>query len=212
MCFSAGANFATATGTGAIGILALSRTKGPQEIPLAAIPFVFAIQQSAEGFIWLETAGQHAPITTPLANLFAAIALVVWPGYAPFAVFLVEEDRKRRLAQWALLGLAPPVSAYGLLELSAHSYNVCVVRHSLSYENGVPYPTAAMAAYVASTCLPFILSSHRALLWFGLTVVTGLIISSIFYYSAFVSVVLFRCDREYSGRHTFPASDKAKTN
>lgn len=159
MCFSAGANFATATGTGAIGILALSRTKGPQESPLAAIPFVFAIQQSAEGFI--------------------------------FAVSLVEEDRKRRLTQWALLGLALPVSAYGLLELSAHPYNVCVLRHSLSYENGVPYPTAAMAAYVASTCLPFILSSHRTLRWFGLIVVTGLIIASIFYYSAFVSVWCF---------------------
>lgn len=191
MCFSAGASFATAIGTGAIGLFTLSRAQKAREIPLAAMPLVFAVQQSAEGLVWLELAAQPAPIAILLANIFVAMALVLWPSYAPFAAALVEEDPKRRFVQWALLAIAIPVSAYGMVGLSAHPYIVCVARHSLSYSNGIPYPDAALAAYIASTCLPFMLSSHPTLRWLGLIVVAGLIVSSTLYYSAFVSVWCF---------------------
>ena len=45
MCFSASASFVTAGITGAIGIVALTRVKGPREVPLAATPLLFAFQQ-----------------------------------------------------------------------------------------------------------------------------------------------------------------------
>ena len=53
MCFSAPASFVTAGITGAIGIVALTRVGEPRELPLAAPPLLFALQQSIEGLLWL---------------------------------------------------------------------------------------------------------------------------------------------------------------
>jgi hypothetical protein len=53
MCFSAAASFVTAGVTGAIGAVALTRVNEPRELPLAATPILFALQQSIEGLLWL---------------------------------------------------------------------------------------------------------------------------------------------------------------
>jgi len=192
MCFSANASLATAIGTGAIGILALSRAQRIREFPLAAIPLIFAVQQTAEGLLWLDLAAHGpTPLVSPLANIFAAVALSLWPSYAPLSVALTEENRERRLAMWALFAIGALLSTYGLWGLAAHPYGVCIAGHSLLYSNGTSYPPIAMAAYIACTCLPFILSTHTALRWFGLIVVVGLIVSSVLYYSGFFSVWCF---------------------
>lgn len=191
MCFSASASFAAAVGPGAVGVLTLSQVQRPRELPLAAIPLVFAVQQSAEGFLWLELTTHPALSPAPLATIFAAVALALWPSYAPFAAALIEEDRRRKFVQWVLLAISVPVSLFGLYDLSAHPYGACVVGHSLSYSNGHPYPLIIMAAYIVCVCMAFIISSHAALRWFGVIIVAGLIVSSALYFEAFFSVWCF---------------------
>lgn len=55
MCFSAPVSFSA----GAV-LLGLGSAKRPRELPFAAIPLLFAIQQLSEGVIWL-TFSYEAP-------------------------------------------------------------------------------------------------------------------------------------------------------
>jgi hypothetical protein len=53
MCFSPLASFTTAALTGVIGVVAIGRVARPSELPLAAIPLFFGVQQAIEGGLWL---------------------------------------------------------------------------------------------------------------------------------------------------------------
>ncbi len=46
MCFSATASFVTVAFTGVAGLAAVTRAGPREEVPLAAVPLVFAVQQS----------------------------------------------------------------------------------------------------------------------------------------------------------------------
>lgn len=192
MCFSATASFVTAAATGAVGIATLARTRQWNEVPLAAIPLTFAVQQAVEGALWLSLGGAKLPVSQVLlANMFAIFALSLWPVYAPVAVGLVETAAWRRRAMVLLFLLGLAVAIYGAKNISDAPYAACIVGHSLSYINGRLYPDIAMAAYVAATCLPALLSSHRALWLFGLLVAGGLAVSVAFFFEAQLSVWCF---------------------
>jgi hypothetical protein len=192
MCFSAAASFATSAATLAVGIASLLRVKRGREVALAIVPLAFGAQQAAEGFLWLSLGGSQLPVSTALVtNVFAVFALVLWPVLSPIATVLVEPNRRRRLAIMALLAIGSAVAVYGLRGISAAPYTACAVGHSLSYDNGHPYLNFAMAAYIASTCLPPLLSSHRTVLTFGLLVAAGLIVSTFMYFAALFSVWCF---------------------
>ncbi|THD66260.1 DUF6629 family protein, partial [Phenylobacterium sp.] len=53
MCFSATASFTAAAVTGSLGLVAMARTRQLHDLPLAATPVLFAVQQVTEGLIWL---------------------------------------------------------------------------------------------------------------------------------------------------------------
>ena len=53
MCFSATASFSAGAVLLGLGTLALKTASRPRELPFAAIPLLFAIQQLSEGVIWL---------------------------------------------------------------------------------------------------------------------------------------------------------------
>ena len=53
MCFSATASFSAGVVLLGLGTLTLKSARGRRELPLAAIPLLFAIQQLTEGVIWL---------------------------------------------------------------------------------------------------------------------------------------------------------------
>jgi len=192
VCFSAAASFATSAATIAVGTASLLRLRRASEAPLAVIPLVFGAQQAVEGLLWLSLGTTRLPISgSVLAGVFALFALVLWPVLSPVAVGLVEPNRRRRWGMIALAGVGVAVAAYGLNAMSTAPYRACVASHSLSYSNGHPYPNIAMAAYIASTCLPPLLSSNRSLMVFGMLVAASLIVSMFSYSVVFFSVWCF---------------------
>lgn len=81
MCFSAQVSFGTAALTGVTGIAALSRATRATEVPFAAMPLLFAVQQAVEGARWLALSqAGSAAISSALANVFMTIAIVLWPS------------------------------------------------------------------------------------------------------------------------------------
>ena len=99
MCFSAQASFVAAAVAGVASIAAMARVHERSELPLAAIPLFFAVQQTTEGFLWLTLpVAPVGPVTTLLTQAFLLCALVFWPVFAPLAVLCIERDVRRR--QW----------------------------------------------------------------------------------------------------------------
>jgi hypothetical protein len=192
VCFSAPASFTAAVSLGLVGAAAVSRASDKRELPLAAIPLVFAAQQTIEGGLWLALGTETlSPWVTPLANAFMFSALVVWPVWSPLAAALVEPNRARRLAMLAILVLAVLLAIRGISGMWAQSYGACIVQDSISYANGLPYLPRQFAGYVLCACGPFLLSSHQALRIFGAIVVAGLIVAASLYTFVYVSVWCF---------------------
>lgn len=192
MCFSAVASLSAAAVTGAVGVLTLSKAASLKELPLAAAPLVFSVQQALEGILWLNV-GQNgaAPYSGLLVNMFVAVALIVWPVLAPAAAGLVEPRRKRQMIIFTLLLPGLGMAAFGAHDMVTSGFSVQVARHTLCYVNATPYPPILMGGYILCTCAPLFLSSDPVLRLLGAIVGLGLAIAAGFFYLGFVSVWCF---------------------
>src|SRR6476659_11443927 len=98
MCFSAAASFSAGAVLLGIGALTVASAREPRELPFAAMPLLFAVQQLIEGAIWL-TFDHGAPgIGADLTLAYVLFSHVFWPVYVPLAVLLMERSAWRRRA------------------------------------------------------------------------------------------------------------------
>jgi len=97
MCFSAGASFTAGAVIAVAGVAAMTKVSRPSQRLFAGIPFLFAIQQIAEGFLWLTLQNDGHVILQKISTYcFLIPADVLWPILIPLAMILMEEDSKRR--------------------------------------------------------------------------------------------------------------------
>ena len=190
MCFSAPVSFGAAAILGMTGLGTLTEVRKLPDLPLALVPLLFAAQQGIEGALWLTVpAGRSQSFL--LANLFATIALIVWPLLIPPAIALVERDLARRLVMLTLLPAGIGVAVYSAGTTLAHPYLAWPVGHTLTYVDNHPYSPSMMAIYLVCTCVPPLLSSSRALRIFGFIVTIGLAVAMLAFYESLISVWCF---------------------
>ena len=196
MCFSATASFVTAGMTVAVGIVALARTRHWRETPMAATPLLFALQQSLEGLIWLAlpSAGEGSPLgslVTSATFLYLVMAEVLWPIYMPLAVLLIEPQVQRRGFMLLCLTVGVSVAGYLLWWIVTQPYGAILQDGHIVYRTSHT-PTVSLAlSYLASTCLPLLLSSHRTMITLGAVILVGSATAFAFYWEAFVSAWCF---------------------
>ena len=192
MCFSATASFVTAGVVAAIGAAALSRVKEPSELPLAGTPVLFGLQQAVEGLQWLTLPlAPGSSISTGLTVLYLFFAEVLWPVYAPIAVWLVEPSERRRQVMVVCLAVGVGVGAYLLWPLFTQPHSASIVKGHIVYVTENRHSEAVGLSYLAATCLPLILSSQRTLVVLGAVVLIGSGTAYLLYWEAFVSVWCF---------------------
>jgi hypothetical protein len=192
MCFSATASFSVAAATAVAGIATLRHVRQPRELVLAAVPLLFAAQQSVEGVLWLQFEGAPDPGTvSALSFLFLVFAKIVWPAYVPLAVRMVEPSPALRTVLGLLVALGGAISLYLLVEMIQAPPAAAVRGHSISYGSGVAAFSLEELPYLVCTCLPPVMSSHRAIRWFGAVIVVGFLVSAYAYLTTFVSVWCF---------------------
>lgn len=192
MCFSATASFTTAGVTGVIGVIALSRISRPREFMLATMPILFAIQQSIEGLLWLNLPlAPDGPVAPTLTLMFLLLAEVFWPVYVPLMMLLVEPDERRRRLMLPWFGVGVGVATYLLWGILAGPHEARIVSGHIVYVTEHQFPYGVGLAYLAATCLPLLLSTNRAVLVLGVTVLTGCVTAYAFYWDSFVSVWCF---------------------
>jgi heme A synthase len=192
MCFSATASFVTAALTGAAGIAAISRTEERRELPLAAIPLVFAVQQGVEGALWLTLPGEpNGVVCSALTHTFLFFALLFWPIIAPLAVLAIETDPWRRKLIMGCAAIGAGVALYLLSVFLGSAHQALLKDGHIVYRSLPPPDRSVGIFYLLATGLGPALSTHRAINILSILVVVGSVVAWIAYWEALVSVWCF---------------------
>jgi len=193
MCFSATASFSAALFTAVIGVATLRQVKNPRELPLAAMPLLFASQQAIEGALWLQlAAGRSTEEVAALSFIFLVFAKVLWPAYVAPAVLLIEPGLRRRRALFAIAALGCAISIYMLNRLIENPPPVAAIcGHSIDYGGNESASSWQTFLYLLCTCVPLLLSSSGAIRKFGAIVGAGFLVSVYTYFATFISVWCF---------------------
>jgi hypothetical protein len=167
MCFSAEASFA-ASGVLAAGSVAISRIpKERSSIPLSTFPAIFAAHQFVEGILWLNHDGVLPDAyKTGAVYGYVLVAYVLWPIFVPFAVYLTETERRRRLIMLLCQAVGLGVGTWILIGNVGIPLDVSADCCSLSYH--VNAPDLLIVPYLLAVSVPFLVSSQSGLRLFGL--------------------------------------------
>lgn len=190
MCFSTEASFTAALFLGTAGGLTLKNSSSRSQFFIAAIPFLFAIQQFSEGLIWLYLS-HHIGSQDLFINAersYLTFAFLIWPIWIPLSFALIETVTWRRMLLFINLYCGLALSILNLTYGMKEDISVEVVNHSLQYmgqvpEQGIVYPLIVM--------LPMFLSSLKNVWIYGLFIVMSFVIADYYYTSTFTSVWCF---------------------
>lgn len=172
MCFSAEASFAASGVLAASGVAIARLPKEKGGVPLSLFPAVFAAHQFIEGVLWLNHDGVLPDAYKPPAvYAYALIAYVLWPVFVPFSAYLLESDRRRRILVLSCQAIGLAVGLSLLTSFVRHPVTVSVDCCSLSYH--VQAPDLLIVPYLVAVCLPFLASSRKGLVLFGLAITTS---------------------------------------
>lgn len=191
MCFSATASFVAGAALSATGAVTLKKTKTKTEIPFAAIPLFFGIQQAIEGVVWLSFKFGATYLNQVATYAFMFFAYLFWPVFVPFAVWSLETDPHRKNILSALQGLGVGVSVYLLYFIVSNPMISHIMNKSITYPTLEHYGVLVMGLYLFATCGSCLFSSHRSINIFGSLAAVSFAASYYFYTASFVSIWCF---------------------
>jgi len=194
MCFSAQASL-TASGLLAIlGALSLYKMPSKKYVMCALTPLFFAVQQLAEGILWLT---MNDPIYESWVHVsmyvFIFFAWIVWPTWIPTTLWFIEKDKIRKQILFIPMGLGIFLSGLAIKGLSSTQLIVRLVDGHIVYEavSGTWQVMPLLIMYACAVITPFFISSVRRIWLFGLAVLVSLCVSYVVWYEALGSVWCF---------------------
>ena len=193
MCFSATASFGAGVVLSVIGAATIKKAIHPSQIPFAAIPLIFAVQQVAEGFLWLAlTYPGYAFLQGFTTYIFLSFAQIIWPFYVPVAIFLLQGKEKRTISK-ILVSIGAIVSLYLAYCLLSYPVEATITGHHIAYRQDYPaaldYYTGML--YIIATILPAFFSPVKYMRFLGAAIFISYIITQLFYTGYIVSVWCF---------------------
>ncbi len=194
MCFSANMSLGAGVVLSAIGVATVSKAQKPAHVVFASIPLIFAVQQIAEGFLWLTLPDSSlAAEQLLLTYIFLTFAQVIWPLWVPLAVMLLERNDQRRKTQKILVGIGMTVSFYLAYCLLTNHVQARIVGHHITYLQDYPVVLRPIGGilYFAATIIPLFVSHIKKMWILGVMIFTSYIIAAIFYDHYVLSVWCF---------------------
>ena len=191
MCFSASASFIAGTSLLAVGAVTVRKARHKAELPFAAIPLLFGVQQLIEGVIWL-TFRFDAPLLNPaMTFVYSLFSHVLWPFYVPLCALLLEPVRWRRKALAAFLAAGAAVGLYLLVNMFRVPIVSAAVGGHIEYASPHFFIVPVMAGYLAATGISTLFSSHRIVRVFGIAALLSFLGAYAIYAKWFISVWCF---------------------
>jgi hypothetical protein len=191
MCFSATASFSVGALLLGLGTLTLKSASRAREVPIAAIPLLFAIQQLSEGVIWLTFRYEAPLLNAVMTHVYSFFSHVLWPIYVPAAVLLIEPPGWRRRALLAFVAAGVAVGVYLLYILAAFPIVSRPIGQHIEYVSPHFFAAATMTLYLLSTAISPVLSTHRVVKAFGVLALSSFAAAYFFYATWFISVWCF---------------------
>ncbi len=191
MCFSATASFVAGTALLAAGTVIVRKASRKRELPFAAIPLLFGLQQLSEGVVWLTFRFEAPLLNVIMTHIYSFFSHVLWPIYVPFAILLLEPIPWRRKAIWTFLLAGSAVGLYLLVILIRFPVTSEAVGGHIAYQSPHFYVMTVMASYLLATCVSLFFSSHNAVIAFGVVALLSFIAAYAFYAVWFISVWCF---------------------
>lgn len=167
MCFSAPMDLVAGTAVTVLGVDAVRHIDTRRDLPMAVLPIVLGGHLLVEATVWQGLQGEETLIGWRTATtIYLVIAFVIVPMLIPLAIVIREPERRRRqLAPFVAMGVAVGVILGWFLwdgPITAQ-----VNGHHIEYHVPLTSGGLIVAAYVASTCGPALLSTDRAIWAFG---------------------------------------------
>jgi hypothetical protein len=189
MCFSTSASMIAGVTLGMIGRETVKKPKVITDYPYASIPLIFSVQQFTEGAVWFTI---NMPVINHiLAFVYLFFAYVVWPVFVPIAVLLMENNplRQKSLKLFAVLGMITGLTL--LYSILSGPVEAQIIQNSLSYSSIANYPPGIFWMYLAATGVSCLVSGHRMVTLFGITILIASFTSWQCYANTFISVWCF---------------------
>lgn len=192
MCFSAEASFIVSGALSIVSVSTIRTVKNKKNIFIAFIPLIFALQQFTEGLLWVALGnGEMSQAQFWLANLYGIFIGVIWPLYAPFALYQGEIASRTRKIMIAMIVVGLGLAAYTIIGLISEPIVAYIVNDSIRYEHEVEGQQFVRAMYLFATCVPFFLASDRILNITGILITLGFLAAFYAYRETFASIWCF---------------------
>jgi len=95
MCFSAPASFLASAVLCAAGVASCRLARNKRQLLFASTPFLFAMQQAAEGFVWLSFSyPAFEAWRLFFSYFFLFFAFILWPTWVPVSIYCYELQDK----------------------------------------------------------------------------------------------------------------------
>ena len=194
MCFSASASFAASAVLAITGTATIIKAKTIPQHLFACIPLVFAVQQFAEGMLWL--ALKHTGYEggeTFFTYMFLFFAMMVWPVWVPLTIRMLEKNKKRRKIMIYLLCTGIMVCAgtgYVLLSNPVHAVaSTNHIHYSFSIDMDTKYIQSIFTLlYCTATLITPFISTVKRMKWFGYILLVSYLFAILFYNGFVISV------------------------
>ena len=187
MCFSATASFSASLVIGTIGVVTYKKSKDSNLKFLGAIPFLFAVQQFTEGFVWLSFNNfnfQFIQETATKAFLF--FAWVLWPILMPYSIYHIEEPGVKKKINFYLLLLGIVSGLHSIYMLFAdnvqplvNDFHIDYIVSTSTFEKKIQ--VIQQISYVVVTVLPLYVSSLKGAKVLAIANFIALVLAFVFF-------------------------------
>jgi hypothetical protein len=194
MCFSASASFGAGVVLTAIGVASIKKTHHRSQLLFASIPFLFGVQQIAEGILWLTL---HNPdylgIQKITTYIFLFFAQILWPIMVPVSILILEKNLLRKKTQQVLVGIGIIVGAYLGYCLFSFHVKAEIIGHHIIYLQDYPtlFNSFSFVIYTLATILPPFFSPIKRMWMLGVSILVSYVATAIFYEHYILSVWCF---------------------
>jgi len=188
MCFSATVSFSAGALLLSFGVVAVKGAGSVRNLPLAAIPLLFSVQQLIEGVVWLTFRFEVPLLNVAMTQTYSFFSHVLWPAYVPVAVLLVEPPGWRRTALWGLSVAGAAVAAYLMYMLVTFPVVYRAIGQHIEYVSPHFFAATVMSIYLLTTAISPLLSTHRWVKVFGVLALVSFGVAYYFYARWFISV------------------------
>ncbi|MFO0321736.1 MAG: DUF6629 family protein [Bacteroidota bacterium] len=194
MCFSANISLGAGVVLTVIGIASIKNTHHSSQFLFSSIPFIFGIQQIAEGVLWLTLPNPDNLMTQKIFTyIFLFFAQILWPLWVPIAILLLEKKETRTNIQKILVGAGIMVGLYLAYCLLTFHVEAKIVGHHMTYLQQYPpsLKKYCILLYALATIAPPFFSHIKRMWMLGTTILISYIITAIFYEHYILSVWCF---------------------